>query len=154
VSTRTVHITLPSSLNPEDVLAAGHDFSPRRMELFPAVRAEHFEVHEQGDTTADVTEGTPAGVGINWERCDYDWSTSGSVIATVTDSNVYKPGASRWELRATPAEGGSTVEMIWVREFRSNARGRIFGTAFRLLGNPIFSNEAKKILRNMERRAG
>jgi hypothetical protein len=27
----------------------------------------------------------PAGVGINWERCRYDWSQPGAVKAVVTD---------------------------------------------------------------------
>jgi hypothetical protein len=98
-----------------------------------------------------VTEGTPAGVGVNWERCHYDWSTPGSVTATVTDSNVYQPDSSSWELRATPADDGSTVEMIWVREFKPGARGRIFGTLFRLVGKPIFAHDARRIVRNLER---
>src|SRR5215813_7093367 len=114
----TVHVKTHSSLLPERVLAAGYDFSARRVEIFPAVQTRYLEVHELDEASADVTEGTPAGVGINWERCRYDWSTPGSVIATVIDSNVYQPGNSSWELRATPADGGSTVEMIWIREFK------------------------------------
>jgi hypothetical protein len=54
-----------------------------------AVRTEHLTIHEISGTTADVTEGTPAGIGISWERCRYDWSEPGQVTATATDSNVY-----------------------------------------------------------------
>jgi hypothetical protein len=147
----TVHVTTSSRLSPEHVLAAGHDFSARRAAIFPAVSTEYLEVHELGQASADVTEGTPAGVGVNWERCHYDWSTPDLVMATVIDSNVYAPRSSSWELRATPAEGGSTVEMIWVREFQAGARGQIFGTLFRLVGKPIFTRDAKRILRNLER---
>jgi len=149
-----IHVTTPSRLSPEVVLAAGHDFSARRAEVFPAVSIPHFEVHELNRSTADVTEGTPVGIGINWERCDYDWSQPGSVKAVVTDSNVYQPASSSWELRATPADNGSTVEMIWIREFTRNTRGRIFGTLFRLIGKPIFTREAKRTIRNLERVAG
>jgi hypothetical protein len=150
----TIHITTHSHLPPDRVLAAGYDFSAQRAELFPAVSIPHFEVHELNQNTADVTEGTPAGIGINWERCDYDWSQLGSVKAVVTDSNVYRPASSSWELRATPAEDGSKVEMIWIREFTRNTRGRIFGTLFRLIGKPIFTREAKRTIRNIERVAG
>jgi hypothetical protein len=150
----TIHITTHSRLSPELVLAAGHDFSARRAEVFPAVSIPYFEVHELGDTSADVTEGTPAGIRINWERCRYDWSQPGSVKAVVTDSNVYRPASSSWELRAGPAERGSTVEMIWIREFTRNARGRIFGTLFRLIGKPIFTREARRTIRKLERVAG
>jgi hypothetical protein len=147
----TVHVTTHSCLATERLLAAGHDFSTRRAEIFPAVSTKQMEVHELDEASADVTEGTPAGVGINWERCHYDWSTPGSVIATVIDSNVYQPGSSSWELRATATDGGSTVEMIWIREFKPGARGRIFGTLFRLVGKPIFTHDAKRIVRNLER---
>ena len=147
----TVHVTTPSRLSTERLLAAGYDFSARRGEIFPAVSTKFLEVHELDEASADVTEGTPAGVGVNWERCRYDWSTPGSVTATVTDSNVYQPGNSSWELRATPTDDGSTVEMIWVREFKPGTRGRIFGTLFRLVGKPIFTHDAKRIIRNLER---
>ena len=151
---RTIHVTTHSRLSPERVLAAGHDFSTQRAEIFPAVSIPHFEVHELNQSTADVTEGTPVGIGINWERCDYDWSQPGSVKAVVTDSNVYQPTKSSWELRAGPADNGSKIEMIWIREFTQNARGRIFGTLFRLIGKPIFTREAKRTIRNLERVAG
>lgn len=146
----TVHVTTHSCLPPERVLAAGYDFSARRAEIFPAVSTNHLEIHELGNTSAEATEGTPAGIGINWERCHYDWSKPGSVTATVIGSNVYQPHNSSWELRATRADGGSNVEMIWVREFLADARGRLFGTLFRLLGRPIFTHDAKRILRNLE----
>ena len=135
-------------------MRAAHDFSERRAEVFPAVRLEHMEVHELGERSADVTEGTPAGIGINWERCDYDWSQPDVVTATVTDSNVYAVPGSSWHLRAAPKGQGSEVEMTWVREFRHGARGRIFGTAFRLIGNRIFAKYARDVLANLERLEG
>ena len=88
-------------------------------------------VHDHGETTADVTEGTPAGIGINWERCRYDWSEPGRVIATVIDSNVYAMPGSSWRITATATEPGSQVEMTWIRTFRHNPRGLFFGTLFR-----------------------
>ncbi len=147
----TIHITTHSRLAPERVLAAAYDFSARRAEIFPAVSIPHLEVHDLSQTSADVTEGTPAGVGIDWERCRYDWSQPGSVKAVVTDSNVYQSARSSWELRATPAKSGSEVEMIWIREFTHNPRGRIFGTLFKLIGKLIFTREAKRTIRNLER---
>jgi hypothetical protein len=146
----TIHITTSSRLAPQVVLAAGYDFSAKRADVFPAVSTDHLEVHDLKAESADVTEGTPAGIGLNWERCRYDWATPGVVTAAVVDSNVYEPGSSRWVLRATPDAGGSRIEMIWVREFRSGARGRIFGTLFRLFGKRIFTRYAGQIVRNIE----
>ena len=122
----TIHVVADSALPAARVLEAARDFSELRPEIWPAVSLEYMEVHELGDTSADVTEGTKAGVGVNWERCRYDWSQPGSVIATVTASNVYAVPGSSWQLRATPDGDGSRVEMIWTREFKPGARGRGF----------------------------
>jgi hypothetical protein len=119
----TVRIVEESSLPPERVLAAAHDFSERRSRIFSAVQAKYFEVHSSGDHSADVTEGTRSGPMYNWERCDYDWSKPDSVLADVKDSNVYDPDGSCWELKATPKNGGSRVEMIWERKFKRTPKG-------------------------------
>jgi len=146
----TVHVDLSSPLDPEVVLAACCDFSARRADVFPAFSVEHLEVHDLGTVTSDVTEGTPVGIGLNWERCHYDWATPGTVTASVVDSNVYEPGTSSWVLRAAPDAGGSRIEMIWTREFQSRARGRLFNVLFRLLGKRIFARYAKQVVQNIE----
>lgn len=147
----TIRVVADTTLPPDRVLFAAHDFSERRAEIFPAVSVPKLEVHARGETSADVTEGTRAGFGDNWERCDYDWSSPGSVKATVKESNVYAVPGSSWELKATRSDTGSRVEMIWIREFRRNARGRIFGTAFRLIGNRIFNKYGRDVIENLER---
>jgi hypothetical protein len=58
---------------PEQVLAAARDFSAQRAQICPNVEAKRLEVHERGDTWADVTEGTMV-LGVFWERCRYEWS--------------------------------------------------------------------------------
>jgi hypothetical protein len=146
---RTITFSFHSSLSPRRVLEAAHDFSTRRSDMFPAVEAEHFEVHRTAGEQADVTEGTGTGIGTNWERCRYDWSNPGSVTAEVTDSNVYAPGSS-WTITAVAAPQGSQVEMTWTRRFKHTIRGRLFGTAFRLAGRPIFGRYAKKVIDNIE----
>ena len=148
----TIRIELTTTVPPERVLRAGYDFGQRRIDIWPAVRAEHFVVHSSGDMTADVTEGTPTGIGTNWERCDYDWSTPGVVVATVTDSNVYRVPGSVWRLEVTADEvGGSRVVMTWVRRFKHTPRGLLFGTAFRLAGRLLFRGYARDVLTNLER---
>ena len=147
----TIRVVFATTIGPDRVLYASRDFTDRRSEIFPAVSFPKLEVHTKGETSADVTEGTSAGIGDNWERCNYDWSRPDSVTATVTESNVYAVPGSSWEIKATPSDGGSRVEMVWIREFRPNARGRIFGTAFRLIGNRIFNKYGREIIENLER---
>jgi len=146
----TVRVSANCALPPARVLRAAYDFSPRRTRVWPAVRAEHLTVHELDDMTADVTEGTPTGLGVNWERCRYDWSGPGRVTATVTDSNVYAHPGSDWQLSATPSECGSRVEMVWQRTFRRNPRGILFGTLFRVAGRPVFGRYARQVIANLE----
>jgi len=146
---RTLTFTFDCSLPPEHVLDAAHDFTDRRGNVFPAVEADHYEVHSISNQHADVTEGTGTGIGTNWERCRYDWSTPGTVTAAVTDSNVYAPGSS-WTITAIAAPQGSRVEMTWARQFTHTVRGRLFGTAFRLAGRPIFHKYARQIVANLD----
>ena len=146
---RVLTFTFYCSVPPAIVLDAAHDFTDRRGDVFPAVEAEHFDVHSIGDDHADVTEGTGTGIGTNWERCRYDWSTPGSVAAVVTDSNVYAPGSS-WTITATTAPQGSRVDMTWTRQFTHATRGRLFRTAFRIAGRPIFGRYARQIIGNLE----
>jgi hypothetical protein len=125
-----VHVVEESTATADLVLAAARDFTARRAELWPDVHVEHLEVHDRGETWADVTEGNPWPIGFVWERMRYDWSHPGSVKGTVTGSNIFKPG-STWELRATPKDGGSRVEVIGVRHLRG-VRGRMLAPFFPL----------------------
>jgi hypothetical protein len=148
----TIRIARRSTLRPDQILFAARDFSARRVDIWPAVRAEHLVTHSQQGTTADVTEGTPTGIGTNWERCRYDWSQRGIVVATVIESNVYSVPGSIWHITATADEsGGSHVVMTWVRRFRRTPRGLLFGTAFRLVGRPLFAGYARDVIANLER---
>jgi hypothetical protein len=111
-------------------MEAARDFSPRRAERWPDVHVEHLEIHDRGETWAEVTEGNPWPLGLVWERLRYDWSQPGSVKGTVIDSNIFKPG-STWEIRATSRGGGSRVEVIGVRHLRG-LRGRMLAPFFPL----------------------
>jgi hypothetical protein len=125
-----VHVVAEAPVAPERVLQAARDFSGRRAEMWPDVHVGHLQVHETGETYAEVTEGNPWPIGYVWERLRYDWSEPGSVKGVVTDSNIFKPG-STWEIRAKPAKGGSRVEVIAVRHLRG-FRGRLLAPVFPL----------------------
>ena len=116
----------------ERVLEAARDFSPRRAHLWRDVHVEHFEIHNLGLTSAEVTEGNPWPwpFGLVWERMRYDWSQSDVLTGTVIESNLFKPG-STWELHASPeAEHGSRVEIVAVRLLKG--RGRLLWPLFPL----------------------
>lgn len=126
----TVHVVDETPVAPELVLEAARDFSPRRAEMWPDVHVEHLQVHEAGETFAEVTEGNPWPIGYVWERLRYDWSEPGSVKGVVLESNIFKPG-STWEIKAKRAIGGSRVEVIAVRRLRG-FKGRLLAPVFPL----------------------
>jgi hypothetical protein len=145
-----VHVVEESAVAPERVLEAARDFSPRRADLWPDVHVEHLEVHETGETFAEVTEGNPWPIGYVWERLRYDWSQPGAVKGVVTDSNIFKPG-STWEIRAAPAAGGSRVEVIAVRHLRG-FRGRLLAPFFPLgLAKQSVAAHLRHFLSELER---
>ncbi|HEX7098764.1 MAG TPA: hypothetical protein VF377_05955 [Acidimicrobiia bacterium] len=113
----SVRVSEHSEPPPDVVLTAARDFSPRRADLWPDVHVEYLQVHEMGDTHAEVTEGNPWFIGYVWERLRYDWSDPRALRGTVVDSNIFEPG-STWELWATPEDGGSRVEIRAVRHLR------------------------------------
>ena len=144
-----VHVADETPVPPERVLDAARDFSERRAEMWPDVYVEHLEVHESGETFADVTEGNPWPIGYVWERVRYDWSKPDTIKGTVTESNIFKPG-STWELRATPANGGSLVEVIAVRNLRG-LKGRLLAPAFPLgLAKRAVTDHLRHFLTNVE----
>ena len=145
-----VHVIDNTSLPPEQVLEAAHDFSERRADLWPDVHVHHLQVHERGELFAIVTEGNPWPIGYVWERLRYDWSEPGLVRGTVVDSNIFKPG-STWEIRATPIDGGTSVEVIGVRHLRG-VRGRILAPAFPLgLAKQSVAAHLRHFLSTLER---
>lgn len=145
-----VAVSVETSASPEQVLAAGYDFSPRRAQIWRNVSTKRLELHERGDSWAEVTEGTMI-VGVFWERCRYDWSEPGTVVATVCDSNVFRPG-STFELRAIPRDGGgSTVEMVITRNFRAGAKGTVARAINHLAGRRLFGWYLRTTLTAIER---
>jgi hypothetical protein len=150
----TVKIDLlaESPLPPERVLeAVARDFSPRRATVWPNVKAAHLEIHESGENFAEVTEGTWV-LGIFWERNRYEWSEPGSVKATVIDSNIFQPG-STWELRADACEGGSRVQMILNRGFRSGPKGRFAGAVHKTIGKFVWAMFLRRALAAVAKQA-
>jgi hypothetical protein len=104
----------------EQFIAGLTDFGPGRSKLFKNSADAYLQVHFQGPTQADVTEGS----GGVWERLYYDWSDPHHVTLTTTDSNLFG-GASGHTYTLTPQPDGTTeIDVVLVREGK-NFRGRV-----------------------------
>jgi hypothetical protein len=147
-----IEVLAESPLAPERVLeAAARDFSVRRAKVWPNVKSAHLEVHEHGEGFADVTEGTWV-LGLFWERNRYEWSQPGVVRATVIDSNIFQPG-STWELRAGAREGGSRVQMVLNRGFRTGPKGRFAGAVHHTVGKFVWALFLRRALNAVAKQA-
>jgi hypothetical protein len=137
--------TMKVDVNPEPkrIIDALTDFSPRRMEIWPGLAPEFFEVYSVGENEAVVREGStkPAKV---WAREQYDWSKPGIVRWTVIESNFCNPG-SYVEARVKPKGDGSTVEVEWNRT-GSTTSGRMMVAFMKVMGPRILRSYLRKSL--------
>ena len=143
-----IRFSITSPLPPDRILAAATDFSDRRPEVWKGIDPTRYRVHAAGDTWADVTEGGRELGGI-WARERYDWSSPGTVVAEVQESNVFRPG-SRWELRVRPAgDGGSTIDWLTVRHPRG-FKGRVLVVMLALSGRRYLTRYLRRTLEGLE----
>lgn len=124
-----VRFHLVSSLSPADVLDVLTDFGPSRAEAWPTIDAEHYTVHELGDTWAEVTEGTSSA----WERARYEWDAGqGRVTVTTHDSKLFGPGGG-WIFQLTPEGDGTRVDIELTRR-PSTFKGRALAALLPVVG--------------------
>lgn len=145
----TIHFTIESSLPPGTIVDALTDFSERRPSLWLNLDQRFYQVHDQGDTWADVTEGSSFLGGV-WEHDRYDWSTPGVVRIMVIDSNAFARG-SFWEYRVQgTANGASRVEAT-IHRAGKNLKGRVVALLLGLFGRRVFVSDFQKALAQIER---
>lgn len=143
----TVHFTETTTATPEQFLAGLTDFGPGRQELFGNSADSYLKVHEQGPTSADVTEGSR---GI-WERLRYDWSDPHRVVMTTVDSNTWG-GASGHTYTLTPQPDGTTrVQVDVVREGK-NLKGKAVGLLVGSVGKGVLRKALKDTIKAIEAR--
>src|SRR5262245_7421370 len=116
----TIHVHQNTTSTPKQFVAGLTDFGPGRSKLFPNSADDYLEVHEQGPTQADVTEGSSH----VWERIHYDWSDPNRVVLTTTDSNVWGGNSGYTYTFTRKPDGTTDVDYVVVREAK-NLRGQV-----------------------------
>ncbi|MFE9628094.1 hypothetical protein [Streptomyces sp. NPDC006527] len=107
-----VRFHLVSRLSTKEVLGVLTDFGPSRAQAWPTINADHFEVHDLGDTWAEVTEGTAAA----WERARYEWEPAGDTVTITTlHSKLFGAGGG-WVFTMTPEGDGTRVDVELTRQ--------------------------------------
>ena len=105
------------------------------------------QVHSQGTTEADVTEGS----GGIWERLHYDWSDPNRVVLTTTDSNVWG-GASGHIYTFTRQPNGTTdIDVVVIRDGK-NLTGRLLGFVLGTIGRRVLEKAFENSIKAIEAR--
>ena len=143
----TIRLHETTTATPEQFVAALTDFGPGRSKIFGRSADGYLEVHDQGPTHADVTEGS----GGIWERLRYDWSDPNRVVMTTTDSNTWG-GDSGHTYTFTPQPDGTTaVDVVVIREGK-NLKGRVVGLVLSVAGKRVLGGELRKTVKAIEAR--
>jgi hypothetical protein len=143
----TFHFHQTTTATPEQFVAGLTDFGPGRSEIFENSADDDLEVHSQGPTEADVTEGS-SGV---WERLDYDWSDPNRVVLTTTDSNAWANAASHTYTFTRNPDGTTDVDYVVVRDGK-NLKGRVLGIVLGTVGKGRLESAFEKAVKAIEGR--
>ena len=137
-----IQLEVKSPLEPEAVLEALTDFSEHRPQLWPAIDPKVYRVHEVSASSALVTEGTDV-MGGMWATELYEWDGSGTVRATIQESNFWHPGGT-WELTAAQRNGGGSILKVTRNRRAKNAKSYVFEMMMRIVGARILAKELLK----------
>jgi hypothetical protein len=141
----STQFTVHTSLAPAAVLQLFTDFGPGRADRWPNMDEAHFQVHDQGDGWAEVTEGNAMG----WERERYGWdAAAGTVTIDTLDSNLWATG-SGWRYQLTAADGGTDVHVTLTR-VPKGLRGRLVGALIPIGGSRVLGKQFTAVLRGAE----
>jgi hypothetical protein len=132
---------------PEQFVAGLTDFGPGRSKLFGNSADKYLEVHHQGPTDADVTEGS-AGI---WERLHYDWSDPDHIVLTTTDSNLWGGASGHTYTFTRRPDGTSELDAVVVREGK-NLKGKMLGLFLGSVGKSSLRKAFAKTVKAIEAR--
>jgi hypothetical protein len=143
----TLNFKETTAATPEQFVAGLTDFGPGRSKLFENSADDGLEVHSQGATGADVTEGS----GGIWERLRYDWSDPNRVVLTTTDSNAWADGPNHTYTLTRQPDGTTEVDYVVVRDGK-NLKGRALGLVLGTIGKGRLESAFEKAVKAIEAR--
>jgi hypothetical protein len=143
----TIRFQQVTTATPDEFVAGLTDFGPGRGKLFVNSTDKYLKVHDQGPTSADVTEGSR---GI-WERLHYDWSDPARIVLTTTDSNLWGGASGHTYTLARQANGTTVIHVAVVREGK-NLKGKLLGALVSTVGKGVLTRGFAKTVRAIEAR--
>ena len=139
-----IHYEADGEITAARFIAALTDFSPRRPELWPNLDAKFYQLHDLGETWAEVTEGTDVLGGV-WAREHYDWSEPGRVTLRLVEAVDFKPG-TRIDYRVVDRINGGCHVTVDFQRTATSLRGRFVGLVVQLTGARRFADDLRETL--------
>jgi hypothetical protein len=139
-----IHYEADGEITAARFIAALTDFSERRPELWPNLDARYFELHDQGHTWAEVTEGTDVLGGV-FARERYDWSEPGRVTLRLVASPDFRAGTSI-DYHVTDRPGGGCHVAVDFQRIATSPKGRLVGLVVQLAGARRFAADLRETL--------
>lgn len=141
----STQFSVQTTMSPAEVMTFITDFGPKRAERWPNIAEGKYEVHDQGDGWAEVTEGNDMG----WERERYTWdAATGTIEIETLESNLWGPG-SGWKYELTPTDGGTSLHVALTRHGNS-LKGRLIGAIIPIFGAKALGKQFQAALRRGE----
>jgi hypothetical protein len=137
-----VHSSFDTALPPERVVATLTDFSAARPDIWPNLDRGKYQVHEVGDTWAEVTEGSRSP--NIWARERYDWPQPGKVSWRALESNFCAPGSGVDVVVSPGRDRGSHVEIDWQRT-PTSPTGYLIAAMMALLGKRMLAQSTAEV---------
>jgi hypothetical protein len=146
-----IHYEADGPVAADRFIAALTDFTPSRPELWPNLDAKYYELHELGDTWADVTEGSEFLGGV-WARERYDWSEPGVVRLRLSEAIDFKPGTEIvYRVTGRPDDGCHVA--VDFQRIAATLRGRTVGALVQVAGARQFRKDLGVTLDRLSRTA-
>ena len=140
----TIHLHETTTATPEQFIAALTDFGPGRAKVFGNSADGYLEVHAQGATDADVTEGS-AGI---WERLQYDWSNPEHVVLKTMDWNTWSDSSGHTYDFTRQPDGRTAIDYTIVRDgkgFKGHAVELLLGLGGKRMLGKAFDKTVRAI---------
>jgi len=145
----TIHLHEHMTVTPEQFIAGLTDFGPGREKLFGNSADGELKVHDQGPTSADVTEGS----GGVWERLQYDWSDPERVVMKTIDSNTWGGNSGHTYTFTRNPDGTTDLDAVVVRDGK-NFKGHALGAVLAVFGKRVLGKALDNTVKAIEARNG
>ncbi len=146
----SLRIKVITTISKQQFTDALTDFGNDRGLTWGNSQPTHLIIHEVGESTAHITEGSNV-FGGAWERLHYDWSQPNIVTLRTVDSNIWAEG-SGWVYEFEEQHDSMTMITATVTRYPNSLKGRMLLVLLGSVGKPLIKKSFKDTIKKIEQR--